>query len=120
SIVISPNIFMQLMPDCVILLSWWPTGPTTMRVKRHRLYPQSTLDLENFVEDHKAESAHIRYFVGQDDFAFQGVQAGLKSRFAPHGPLSSREFVINGMNKWLVDRYARADAQARAKTLEDA
>ena len=113
TIVISPNIFMQLMPDCVILLSWWPTGPSTMRVKRHRLYPQATLERDDFVEEHKAESAYIRYFVGQDDEAFRRVQAGLESRFAPHGPLSTREFVINGMNKWLIERYQRADAEAR-------
>ncbi|WP_397584984.1 aromatic ring-hydroxylating dioxygenase subunit alpha [Sphingorhabdus sp.] len=114
SIVIAPNIFMQLMPDCVILLSWWPTGPRTMRVKRHRLYPQSTLDRADFAEQHKLESDHIRYFVGQDDYAFAAVQKGLSSRYAPHGPLSHREFVINGMSKWLVERYERADAQARA------
>jgi phenylpropionate dioxygenase-like ring-hydroxylating dioxygenase large terminal subunit len=114
SIVISPNIFMQLQPDCVILLSWWPTGPRSMRVKRHRLYPQATLDRDDFVERHKEETAHIRYFVGQDDYAFKMVQAGLTSRYAPHGPLSNREFVINGMSKWLVERFERADAEARA------
>ena len=103
------------MPDCVILLSWWPTGPRTMRVKRHRLYPQATLDRADFIEQHKLESAHIRYFVGQDDFAFAAVQKGLSSRYAPHGPLSNREFVINGMSKWLVERYERADAEARAE-----
>ncbi len=115
SIVISPNIFMQLMPDCVILLSWWPTGPGTMRIKRHRLYPQATMQRDDWVEQHKLESEHIRYFVGQDDYAFASVQEGLQSRYAPHGPLSNREFVINGMSKWLVERFERADAEARER-----
>lgn len=120
SIIIAPNIFLQLMPDCVILLSWWPTGPRTMRVKRHRLYPVASLEREDFVERHKEESAAIRYFVGQDDYAFALVQAGLQSRFAPRGPLSSREFVINGMTRWLVDRYRAADAEAGRETVDAA
>lgn len=115
SIIIAPNIFMQLQPDCVILLSWWPTGPQSMRVKRHRLYPQATLDRDDFVEQHKLESEHIRYFVGQDDYAFKLVQEGLNSRFAPRGPVGNREFVINGMSQWLVERYRRADTEAKAE-----
>jgi phenylpropionate dioxygenase-like ring-hydroxylating dioxygenase large terminal subunit len=120
SIIVAPNIFLQLMPDCVILLSWWPTGPRTMRVKRHRLYPQATLNREDFVERHREESAAIRYFVGQDDRAFASVQSGLESRFAPRGPLSTREFVVHGMTRWLVERYARADAEARAESVSAA
>jgi phenylpropionate dioxygenase-like ring-hydroxylating dioxygenase large terminal subunit len=118
SIVIAPNIFMQLMPDCVILLSWWPTGAKSMRVKRHRLYPQETLDRDDFVERHKEESAAARYFVGQDDYAFAHVQKGLESIYAPRGPLSTREFVVHGMTKWLVERYRAADREATSGKLE--
>lgn len=113
SFIIAPNIFLQLMPDCVILLSWWPTGPSSMRVKRHRLHPQETLDRDDFVARHKEESVAIRYFVGQDDYAFERVQTGLRSRFAPRGPLSGTEFVINGLNNWLIQRYRGADAMFR-------
>jgi phenylpropionate dioxygenase-like ring-hydroxylating dioxygenase large terminal subunit len=114
SIIIAPNIFMQLMPDCVILLSWWPTGPRTMRVKRHRLYPQATLDQPDFVERHKEETAAIRHFVGQDDYAFASVQQGLESRYAPRGPMGTREFAIHGLTAWLVERYRLEDAAGRA------
>lgn len=117
SIVIAPNVFMQLMPDCVILLSWWPTGAKSMRVKRHRLYPQETLARDDFVERHKEESLAARYFVGQDDYAFAGVQKGLESIYAPRGPLSTREFVINGMTKWIVERYREADKAAQGVRL---
>ena len=86
-----------------------------MTYKGIRHGPQAVLDREDFVEQHKLESEHIRYFVGQDDYAFKMVQAGLESRFAPHGPLSNREFVINGMSRWLVDRYRAADAATRAE-----
>ena len=112
SIIIAPNIFMQLMADSVILLSWFPTGPTSMRAKRHRLYPPSTLQRPDFHDVHRLETEAIRYFIGQDDTAFARVQAGLQSDFAPRGPISGREPVILGLNKWLLDRYRRAEQAA--------
>jgi hypothetical protein len=109
SIVIAPNIFMSLMSDSVLLLIWTPTGPTSMSAKRHRLYPRSTLQRVDFLEVQKIESQAIRYFVGQDDEAFRRVQEGLKSQFAPRGPISGREPILTGLNQWLVDRYRAAD-----------
>ena len=114
AVTIAPNIFMALMADSVIVLNWMPLGPQTMKVKRHRLYPQATLAMPEFVELHRPESAAAREFVGQDDYAFERVQAGLNSIFAPRGPIAPREPVLVGFNQWLVDRYRRADAAARA------
>jgi hypothetical protein len=84
-----------------------------MRSKRHRLYPQATLDQEDFVERHREESKAVREFVEQDLYAFERVQKGLRSRFAPRGPISAREQVMVGFNRWLVDRYRAADERAR-------
>lgn len=78
SVVIAPNIFMQLMPDSVILLCWFATGAQAMQVKRHRLYPTDTLARPDFLERHAEERAAARLFVEQDDVAFHGVQVGLK------------------------------------------
>lgn len=113
SLVIAPNTFMQLLPDSVIAVSWTPTGPGSVRVKRHRLYPQSTLERPDFAEIHAEEQKAVREFVEQDLYAFAGVQRGLRSRFAPRGPISAREQVMVGFNRWLVDRYRRADEEAR-------
>jgi phenylpropionate dioxygenase-like ring-hydroxylating dioxygenase large terminal subunit len=114
SVLIAPGMFMQLLPDSVIAVCWTPTGPRSMRSKRHRLYPQSTLDREDFVELHREESKAVREFVEQDLFAFAGVQRGLDSRFAPRGPISSREQVMVEFNRWLVKCYREADDRARA------
>jgi phenylpropionate dioxygenase-like ring-hydroxylating dioxygenase large terminal subunit len=108
SIVIAPNIFMQLMADSVILLCWLPTGAQAMQVKRHRLYPPATLARPDFLERHAEERKAARFFVEQDDVAFQGVQAGLNSVYAPRGPISSREPVLAGLNQWLLARYRSA------------
>ncbi|MEI9963992.1 MAG: aromatic ring-hydroxylating dioxygenase subunit alpha [Caulobacteraceae bacterium] len=113
SIVIAPNVFIQLMADSVIVLSWLPTGPTGMRAKRHRLYPAETLALPEFPEVHKLETAAIRHFVEQDDVAFVRVQQGLGSSFAPRGPISRREPILAGLNQWLVERYRAAEAAPR-------
>lgn len=112
SLVIAPGMFMQLLPDSVIAVSWMPTGPMSVRTKRHRLYPQSTLSRPDFVERHREEQAAVREFVEQDLYAFERVQRGLRSRFAPRGPISAREQVMVGFNRWLVDRYRDADARA--------
>ena len=61
------------------------SGPSSIRVKRHRLYPQSTLDRDDFVELHALETAADRDFVAQDEFALDRVQVGLQSRYAPRG-----------------------------------
>jgi len=110
TVVIAPGVLLVLMPDSVIALGYRPTGPTSMRVKRHRLYPQATLDHPRFAEVHREESVAVRAFVGQDEYAFARVQQGLSSRFAPRGPIAAREQVLVGMNRWLLDRYRAAEA----------
>lgn len=105
SIVIAPNVFMQLMSDCVILLCWFPCGPQSMQMKRFRLYPEATLELPDFIEKRGPERVAARHFVSQDDFAFERIQKGLRSHFAPRGPVSTQEPILTGFNKWLLDRY---------------
>ncbi|HST42568.1 MAG TPA: aromatic ring-hydroxylating dioxygenase subunit alpha [Conexibacter sp.] len=112
TIAIAPGVLLVLMPDSVIALAYVPTGPTSMRVKRHRLYPQETLARPDFAARHREESAAAREFVGQDDHAFERVQRGLGSRFAPRGPIAGRERVLVGVNQWLLERYRAADAAA--------
>jgi phenylpropionate dioxygenase-like ring-hydroxylating dioxygenase large terminal subunit len=107
-VTIAPNVFIALMADSVVMLSWLPSGPTSMRLKRHRLYPQATLAAPDFDAIHRTEGPATREFVGQDDYAFERVQIGLRSRFAPRGPIAPREPVLIGLTNWLVERYRRA------------
>lgn len=108
TVTIMPGVTLILMPDSVMVLAYTPSGPTSMRVKRHRLYPQETLARPDFAELHRAESSATREFVGQDDRAFERVQLGLGSRFAPRGPIARREQVLVGANQWLIERYRAA------------
>jgi phenylpropionate dioxygenase-like ring-hydroxylating dioxygenase large terminal subunit len=110
TISIAPGVLLILMPDSTIALSYFPTGPTSMRVKRHRLYPQATLSRPDFRERHAEESIAVRTFVSQDEHAFALVQRGLKSTFAPRGPIAPREQILVGMNHWLLTRYRTATA----------
>ncbi len=114
AVTIAPGLFMQLLPDSVIAVSWSPASASSIRVKRHRLYPQSTLDRADFVALHALETAATREFVAQDEFALDRVQVGLQSRYAPRGPISPKERLIFNFNRWLVDRYRAADAAARS------
>ena len=114
AVTIAPNVFMALMADSVVMLSWLPAGPTSMKVKRHRLYPPSTLAAPDFDEIHRTEGPATREFVGQDDYAFERVQNGLRSKFAPRGPIAPREPVLIGLTTWLIERYRRADQSAKS------
>jgi phenylpropionate dioxygenase-like ring-hydroxylating dioxygenase large terminal subunit len=113
AVTIAPGLFMQLLPDCVIAVSWSPSGPSSVGVKRHRLYPATTLERDDFVELHALETTAAREFVAQDEFALDRVQVGLQSRYAPRGPVSRKERLIFGFNTWLVERYRNADRKAR-------
>lgn len=116
TISIAPGVVLILMPDSVIALSYFPTGPTSMRVKRHRLYPQEVLERPDFAARHREETAAVHTFVGQDEYAFARVQKGLGSGFAPRGPIATRERVLVGVNRWLIDRYRVASGSSSAKT----
>ncbi|MBS1878101.1 MAG: aromatic ring-hydroxylating dioxygenase subunit alpha [Actinobacteria bacterium] len=113
TVTIAPGVLLVMMPDSVISLGYFPLGPTSMRVKRHRLYPPRTLARPDFVARHREETEAVRTFVGQDEWAFERVQRGLRSGFAPRGPIAGREQVVIGMNRWLLERY-RAAAGAAA------
>ncbi|MGP3968304.1 aromatic ring-hydroxylating oxygenase subunit alpha [Streptomyces sp. 6N223] len=113
-VTIAPNVTMILMPDSVIVLSFFPTGPRSMRVKRHRLYPQATLARPDFAERHRAETEATRAFVSQDDDAFALVQRGINSDFAARGPIAVRERALVGFTRWLIDRYHEAAQQPPA------
>ena len=69
--------------------------------------PLNYLDWDLSPEQQMIQSV-VREFVEQDLYVFAGVQRGLRSRYAPRGPISAREQVMVGFNRWLVDRYRRA------------
>jgi phenylpropionate dioxygenase-like ring-hydroxylating dioxygenase large terminal subunit len=114
TVTIAPGVLLVLMPDSVVALGYSPTGPTAMRVKRHRLYPAETLARPDFAERHREETAAVRAFVAQDEYAWEHVQRGLRSDFAPRGPIASREQVVIGVNRWLLERYRAAGDMAPA------
>ncbi len=58
------------------------------------------------IEPLRVVGAACNCLVSQDDEAFARVQEGLRSQFAPRGPVSTREPILTGFNKWLLDRYA--------------
>ncbi|MGW7824077.1 aromatic ring-hydroxylating oxygenase subunit alpha [Streptomyces puniciscabiei] len=108
TLAIMPGVLLVLMSDSVIALAYAPTGPTTMRSKRHRLYPAEVVARPDFLERHRPEYQATREFVSQDDRAFERVQLGLASNFAPRGPIANRERILVGTNRWLMDRYRAA------------
>ncbi|GAA4738178.1 aromatic ring-hydroxylating dioxygenase subunit alpha [Nocardioides endophyticus] len=111
-VIIAPNMAMFMMPDSVITLMYYATGPTSMRVKRHRLYERSTLERPDFQERHAEENVATRYFVHQDDVAFARVQQGMESQFAPRGPIIAKELILVGFAQWLVERYRAAEGES--------
>lgn len=112
-VTIAPNLLIIAMPDKVKYFMWLPTGTTTSVFAATWLYPESTLALEGFKESWQMELEDLAGVLEEDVYAWQSVQDGMHSAFAPRGRYAPSEVVLVRFNEWLVDKYRTADARAR-------
>ncbi|QNQ89203.1 Rieske 2Fe-2S domain-containing protein [Corynebacterium poyangense] len=106
---IAPNMLIIAMPDKVKYFLWYPTGTQTSVFAATWLYPQSTIDQDNFQETWKMEVEDLKQVMLEDIFAWESVQKGLRSTNAPRGRYAPSEVVLVRLNKWLINRYRNAD-----------
>ena len=55
----------------------------------------------------------------EDIYAWEAVQDGLHSRFAPRGRYAPSEVVLVRFNEWLIEKYRTADALAQIEQLQE-
>lgn len=109
---ILPTFFAVFQPSGVMLTLILPRGPSLMDTLRFPLYPKSTALAPNFAEQWQRQVTVQGTVIQEDIITQTSVQAGHHSRFTPRGRLSWLESPIPQMNRWLLERYRDALAQA--------
>lgn len=107
------------MPDKVKYFMWLPTSTTTSVFAATWLYPESTLQSEGFEELWKMELEDLAGVLEEDVYAWEAVQDGLHSKYAPRGRYAPSEVVLVRFNEWLIEKYRAADALAKMEQLQD-
>jgi phenylpropionate dioxygenase-like ring-hydroxylating dioxygenase large terminal subunit len=112
TITIAPNVLLLCLPDRVQYFLALPTGPTSMLWGVSWLFPESTLADPGFVDRWELEKSDLTGVREEDLGACLSVQRGLRSRFAPRGSFSPKEWTLIRMNEWLVSKYMAASSTA--------
>ncbi|MYZ36568.1 MULTISPECIES: aromatic ring-hydroxylating dioxygenase subunit alpha [unclassified Streptomyces] len=105
---IPPMLFSILQPTFVQLAMIHPNGPGSMDLRRVNLYPKSAVEEPGFHEAYEKFLDRKSLAIHQDAVTTAALQQGLRSRYAPRGPLSWMESNIPQLNAWLVERYQKA------------
>lgn len=105
---IPPMLFSILQPTFVQLAMIHPTGPGSFDLRRVNLYPKSAVESPGFHEAYRKFQERKELAIHQDAVTTAALQQGLRSRFAPRGPLSWLESNIPQLNQWLIERYRKA------------
>src|SRR5690554_1825458 len=116
-ITVAPNMFIVAMPDKVKYFIWLPAGPTQTFYGVSWLYPESTLERDDFRKNYDQEHTDLWPVMEEDLFAWRRTQAGMESSFATRGRLTSKERVIHRLQKWLIDKYRAEDAAVKAQDI---
>jgi phenylpropionate dioxygenase-like ring-hydroxylating dioxygenase large terminal subunit len=109
-----PNLMLGWQSDMVFWFLVLPTSAASIDMRWGYLVPPSTQQLPVF--DQLLELTHtgIEGYNAQDLPMAEMMQIGLGSRFAPRGRYSHEEEVLTRVNRWLLERYRRADDAAAA------
>lgn len=113
-VTVAPNLLIVAMPDKVKYFIWLPTSATTSLYGVSWMYPESTLQRNDFQENFKQEHDDLWPVMEEDVYAWRACQEGFKSQHATRGRLTSDEKVIQRLQNWLIDKY-RAEDQAADK-----
>jgi len=105
---IPPMLFSILQPTFVQLAMIHPNGPGSMDLRRVNLYPRAATEEPGFLEAYEKFMERKALAIHQDAVTTAALQQGLRSRYAPRGPLSWMESNIPQLNTWLVERYQKA------------
>lgn len=111
-VTVAPNLLVIAMPDKVKYFNWLPGGASKSQFAATWMYPESTLQLPDFEVKWKREVEDLAEVMREDEMAWNGTQAGMRSRFAPRGRYAPPEEVLVRLNHWLVEKYRAADTRA--------
>ena len=109
---VAPSLLIGAHSDSVTWLAVLPTSVDSSLMTSGFLFPESTAKLKLFDQLLELHQRGRDHFYDQDMPVAVASQRGLRSRFAPQGPLSRQDFFRSQLAEWLLERYRTADAAA--------
>ena len=107
---VPPSLLMGVSTDSAFWFLVTPTGPETFTLSMSFVFPRSTVELKLFDQVFRQHVAGVDLFNNEDLPANIATQMGLRSRYAPRGPLARGDLFLAQFNTWLLERYRAAEA----------
>ena len=107
---VPPSLLLGVSTDSAFWFVVTPTGPETFTLSMSFVFPRSTIELKLFDQLFQQHVDGVDMFNCEDMPANIATQAGLRSRYAPRGPLARGDLFLAQFNTWLLERYRAAEA----------
>jgi phenylpropionate dioxygenase-like ring-hydroxylating dioxygenase large terminal subunit len=108
---VPPSLFVVVYPHGIKTFRVLPRSAGELEMRLTFLYPPSTLELASF-PDLLAKQLEFVELLDQPDIDSNlRVFEGLRSRFAPRGPLGPQERTLPQLYQWLIERCTAALAE---------
>ena len=111
-VAVPPSLLLGVSTDSAFWFVVTPTGPETFTLSMSFVFPPRTLELKLFDQLFEQHVAGVDLFNNEDLPANIATQQGLRSRFAPRGPLARGDLFLAQFNTWLLERYRAAEARS--------
>ena len=108
---VPPSLLVGVSTDSAFWFVLTPTGPESHILSMSYVFPQSTTEMKLFQQLFKQHVAGVDCFNNEDLAANHATQIGLRSRFAPRGPLAKGDLFLVQFNSWLLDRYRESESR---------
>jgi phenylpropionate dioxygenase-like ring-hydroxylating dioxygenase large terminal subunit len=109
---VPPMTPIGLVPDHMFYFIILPKGANEISLRIGLCVPPDSTKVDNFEHIVRWIVDGVMMYNEQDVVADTLVQRGLRSKFAPRGPMSWKETTVVQLNRWLLQRY-RTYAEAQ-------
>lgn len=106
---VPPTLLLGISSDSAFWFTVHPSGPGRHSLSMAYVFPRSTAEMKLFDQILAQHHYGVELFNAQDLPANTGVQVGLRSRFAPRGPLSHQDEFLAQFNSWMLERFSAAE-----------
>ena len=108
---VPPSLLLGVSTDSAFWFVVTPTGPETLTLSMSFVFPRPTAEMKLFDQLFRQHVDGVNLFNDEDMPANIATQRGLRSRYAPRGPLARGDLFLAQFNTWLLERYRAAEAR---------
>jgi phenylpropionate dioxygenase-like ring-hydroxylating dioxygenase large terminal subunit len=109
---VPPTLLLGISSDSAFWFTVHPKAAGRHSLSMAYVFPRATTEMKLFEQILRQHDYGVELFNAQDLPANVGVQVGLRSRFAPRGPLSHQDNFLAQFNSWMLERFETAEERA--------